>query len=482
MHSRVVPALVFALSLVAAPVWAQDPEQLRRELEQVKKQFETMKDGYQKAIDSLQKRIESLESRPAPAVPAPAVTTGDPRVGQAPPSAPPAAPPAREGPSLMELARPREPFELYRQRGPGQFLFDIGVVSDFVGDFTSSRVESTDTCTFPGGCNRFFPRAVEIGFYGQIDPYARGVVILEAGEEFSGGERSFTFELSEAYLTLLTLPFGTQAKGGKMLVRYGLLNEFHEHDFPQTDKPDVLTQFFGEEGLNESGLELSWVAPLPFYLQLLAGIFNGQNEVAFGSDSFRFPLVTARARTFFDLGPFGGLQLGGSLATGYTAEDLRSWVWGVDLKYKLTPDGWQWPLLTVAGEALFTDRNVLVAAVDPVIDPDTGEVLDPGSPAGQRVLKRHGFYAYAQVQPWKRWLGGVRFDWTQYPVAEGRQWGIEPYIAFAPSDFLRFRLGYKYTDRGSVRVALNPDGYPRYANEVFLQATFFLGAHPAHPF
>jgi hypothetical protein len=43
-------------------------------------------------------------------------------------------------------------------------------------------------------------------------------------------------------------------------------------------------------------------------------------------------------------------------------------------------------------------------------------------------------------------------------------------------------LGYKYTDRGSVRVALNPNGYPRIANEVFLQATFFLGAHQTHGF
>jgi hypothetical protein len=367
-------------------------------------------------------------------VAAPTPAPGGPAVSQAP-----AAPPAREGPSLMELARPREPFELYRQRGPGQLLFDIGVVGDFVGDFTSSKWR-TRTRAPSRAAATASSRARSRSLFGQIDPYARGVVILEAGEEFEGGDRSFNVQLAEAYLTLLTLPFGTQAKLGKMLTRFGLLNEVHEHDFPQTDRPDVLTQFFGEEGLNESGLELSWVAPLPFYLQFLAGVFNGQNEVAFGSDSFRFPLVTGRVRTFFDLGAFGGLQFGGSLATGYTAEDLRSWVWGVDLKYKLTPEGWRWPLLTVAGEALFTDRKVVVPGMDPVIDPDTGEVIDPGSPAGQRTLKRHGFYVYAEVQPWKRWLGGVRYDSTEYAVAEGNQWSIEPYIAFMPSEFLRFRL------------------------------------------
>jgi hypothetical protein len=383
---------------------------------------------------------------------------------------------------VLDLARPRQPFDLYRQRGAGQLLFDVGIVGDFIGDFTSNAVAESDTCTFPGGCNRFFPRSIELAFFGQIDPYARAVIVLAAGEENEGGEKSFSLELEEAYLTLLTLPFGTQAKLGKMLARFGALNQLHEHDFPQPDRPDVLTQFLGEEGLSESGVELSWVAPLPFYLEAVAGVFNGENEVAFGSDSFRLPLVTGRLRTFFDFEEFGALQLGGSVAVGYTAEDLHSWVWGVDVKYKLTPEGWQWPLLTVAGEALFTDRQLAVAAVAPVIDPDTGEIVDLGSPAGRQTLKRHGFYVYGQVQPWRRWLAGVRYDWTQYAVADGRQWGIEPYIAFMPSEFLRFRLAYKYTDRGAALVALDPAGYPRYASEVFLQATFFLGAHPAHPF
>jgi hypothetical protein len=481
-------ALAVFLALAPRAAMGQEVDSLRRDLDQMRKQFETMKDSYEKAIETLQKRIDSLERRPAPAgAPSPAAppATVTPPPAPAAPSAaqaPPGEAPARPFPTLAEIARPREPFALYERRGPGQFLFDIGVVGDFVGDFTSKAVESTDTCTFPGGCNRFFPRAIELGIFGQIDPYARGVVIFEAGEEVEDGSRSFGVELVEAYLQLLTLPFGTQLKVGKMLNRFGLLNEIHEHDFPQTDKPDVLTQFFGEEGLNETGVELTWVAPLPFYLELLAGIFNGQNEVAFGSDSFRFPLVTGRVRTFFDLGALGAIQVGASAAVGYTNDDLRSAIWGVDVKYKYTPEGWQWPLLTVAGEALFSRRNVIVPGMDAIIDPDTGEVIVPATSEGQQTQTRHGFYVYGQVQPWRRWLGGIRYDWTEYLSADGRQWAIEPYIAFMPSDFLRFRLAYKYTDRGDVRIALNPDGYPRSAHEVLVQATFFLGAHPTHGF
>jgi hypothetical protein len=37
------------------------------------------------------------------------------------------------------------------------------------------------------------------------------------------------------------------------------------------------------------------------------------------------------------------------------------------------------------------------------------------------VFNGAGWYAYAEVQPWRRWLGGVRYDWTQYPVDPGNE-------------------------------------------------------------
>jgi hypothetical protein len=49
-----------------------------------------------------------------------------------------------------------------------------------------------------------------------------------------------------------------------------------------------------------------------------------------------------------------------------------------------------------------------------------------------------------------------------------------------PSEFLRFRLGYKHTER-SHRLAADA-GSGRIVDELLLQATFLLGAHPAHPF
>src|SRR5437762_120377 len=108
-------------------------------------------------------------------------------------SAPPAAapfPPAPGAPSapLTDLARPRQPFSLYAQRGGGQLLFDIGVVGDFVGNITQANVEKARGGTFAGQENRFFPREVELSLFGQVDPYAYAEVRVEAGEGVRGAE------------------------------------------------------------------------------------------------------------------------------------------------------------------------------------------------------------------------------------------------------------------------------------------------------
>src|SRR5712664_2681884 len=82
-------ALVFVLLrvvLAPAAATAQDAAALRREIEQLQKQ-----------LQSVTERLQRLEAQP----------------------------PAAPGLSAIDLARPRQPFGLYQQRGAGQLLFDI---------------------------------------------------------------------------------------------------------------------------------------------------------------------------------------------------------------------------------------------------------------------------------------------------------------------------------------------------------------------
>src|SRR5437867_9325498 len=445
-------ALVFVLlcvGLAPAVATAQDAAALRREIEQLQKQ-----------LQSVTERLQRLEAQP----PAPA---------QVPPAAAP-APATAPGLSAIDLARPRPPFGLYQQRGAGQLLFDIGIGGDFVGNLTQKNVEKAQGGTFAGQENRFFPREVELSLFGQIDPYASAVVRIEAGEEARGADTGV--HLAEAYVTLLTPPFGTQARLGQVRNRFGYSNEVHEHDLPWVDRPNVMRNFFGGERLQEKGIEMTLVPDLPFYIEALASVFNGDNGTAFGRGTLQHPLATGRLRTFIELGDEHAIQLGMSVASGQTDDRNRSTILGWEWRYKYRPDGWLHPLITLTGEALYSLRKADVG-----VDVDGDGAIDQVS---KRERDHSGYYAGLEVQPFRRWAGGIRYDWSQYPTTPGWEWAIEPYVSCWPSEFLRFRLAYKYTDRSpQTRDAFNlTDSTARKVDEILFEASFILGAHPAHPF
>ena len=481
MRSLVGIGLLSAGVLMSAPAAAQDVEALRQELQQMRKQFETMKEGYEKAINQLSDRLKTIEARPpAPAATPAAATPGTPTTAPAVASRDQML--SQQQPGIMinptELARPREPFSLYERRGAGQMLFDMGVAGDFIGNLTQRNVDKANAGTFSGRENRFFPREIEISLFGQIDPYARAEVRFEAGEEEAG---AIAVHLAEANLTLMTLPFNTQLKMGQMRNRFGLLNQTHEHDRPFIDQPNVLTRFLGDEGLVERGAELTWVAPLPFFLEALVGVFNGDNETSFGYGKLSLPLVTGRLRTFFELGDSSAIQLGASAANGDTPERRRNTLLGFDAKYKYKPEGWQHPLLTLLGEMIYQNRRINVLGED-----TNGDGI-PDTPDQSRTRNRWGWYLGGEVQPvrtgpWSRWAAGFRYDWTQFPIQRGHEWAAGPYVTFMPSEFLRFRLGYKHTERDKRDGFTDNESSARKVDEILFQATFILGAHPAHPF
>jgi hypothetical protein len=451
----VISALLVAVT--AAPAGAQDAAAMRREIEQLRQQ-----------LQGLTERLQRLETQPAPQMAAP------PPAQPGPLAQSPANPQTQMSPpSATELLRPRQPFGLYQQRGSGQLLFDMGIAGDFVGSFTQHNVQKANGGTFTGRENRFFPREVELSLFGQIDPFARGEMRIESGEEAPGGAMNVT--LAEAFITLLTLPYGTQAKLGQMRNRFGWSNVIHEHDLPWIDRPDVYRVFLGEEGLKEKGVEGTWVPDfLPFYVQVLGGVFNGDNETAFGRGLLTHPLATGRVMTFFDLTDTQALQVGASVANGETAERLRSTLLGFDLKYKFRPEGWLHPLLTLGSEGIYSIRRT-ERGVD--VDGD-------GSPDlfQKQTRNSFGWYGWGELQPWRRWAFGVRYDSTQFPDAPGYQWAVEPYVTFYPSEFLRFRMAYKHTDRSHPFDVAGNGGSARLVDELLFQATFILGAHPAHAF
>ena len=173
--------------------------------------------------------------------------------------------------------------------------------------------------------------------------------MFEAGEEDRAGEISVN--LAEAYLELMTLPFSTQIKMGQMRNRFGLTNVLHEHDLPYIDRPDVLKQFFGPEGLVEKGFEATWVAPLPFFLEVLVGVFNGDNEDAFGRgkpDGIRWsPGGCGPSSSWATSAPSSSAPRS---PAARPPSGTNSQISASTPSTSTTPAGWQHPLLHLLGE------------------------------------------------------------------------------------------------------------------------------------
>ncbi|RPI04485.1 MAG: hypothetical protein EHM64_09840, partial [Ignavibacteriae bacterium] len=165
----------------------------------------------------------------------------------------------------------------------------------------------------------------ELSLYSVVDPYFDLFAVLDLAPESAG--------LAEAYFTTRKLPYGFQIKGGKFLSSFGRINEQHEHFWDFANRPLIATALFGEEGLNETGVQVRWVAPTSFFLMAGAEALNGLNDQSFGTMGFREPggsiavkpvqgpnLYTGIIRASFDIEEASFL-LGVSNALGTTRND-----------------------------------------------------------------------------------------------------------------------------------------------------------------
>jgi hypothetical protein len=86
----------------------------------------------------------------------------------------------------------------------------------------------------------------EVAFQAFVDPYAKANFFLSltpAG-----------IDVEEGYAQFVNLPYDLTAKAGKMKALFGKDNTWHTHVRPWVDQPLVIHNFFGDEGLNDSGI------------------------------------------------------------------------------------------------------------------------------------------------------------------------------------------------------------------------------------
>lgn len=74
-----------------------------------------------------------------------------------------------------------------------------------------------------------------------------------------GAEEEWEDEWEEAFLKVKDLPGGFEARGGRMLGRFGKQNAEHLHAWSFVDMPIVISRFLGEHGLWFDGGDVTWL-------------------------------------------------------------------------------------------------------------------------------------------------------------------------------------------------------------------------------
>lgn len=291
------------------------------------------------------------------------------------------------------------------------------------------------------------------------------------------------------------MPWGLKLRGGKFYSDFGYINAQHAHQWDFTDQPLIYNLTLGEHGLNEKGLQLSWLAPTPFYF--LAGIeaFQGENEKMFSYHGEK-PLPTHDGPRvsvgWVKLGPnlsgAHALQFGVFAATGKHQEehdgdengvadhwlDGDSSFWGGDVVYKYNaPRPYGQGDIVLQAEYFYRKKDLTLVAHD----------LAPGYVGKKRVDEQDGYYVQAIYGFLPRWRAGVRWEkvglTNESELPNGTRenfddsYRISAMVDFTPSEFSRIRLQTNY---GSYQTE---DGAED-VTEVFVQWMVSIGAHGAH--
>lgn len=325
------------------------------------------------------------------------------------------------------------------QAAPGAgkvFNPDIAVIGNFVSKM--------------GDLNEFDERPAaslaesELSFQAFVDPYAQAKFFVAIGPEGA--------EIEEGFINFIALPHDLTMKVGKLKANFGKVNLLHAHAKPWIDTPLVLNNFFGAEGLADSGLSVSRIFPnrLNVFVEATGEVYSGTSEGVFESQNRNDLFYLGHLKAYHDLSEQSNLEIGTSFARGTLAESGGSSEFGgLDVTYRYKP-------LQRGLYRSFISRTELIA--------------NRRSGSDDHAF---GFYTSADYQFAQRWYAGIRFDRADHaddPSLTDR--GASLSLTFWPSEFSQLRAQGR-----RIRYGNGPS-----VNELLMQVQFSIGAHGAHSF
>ncbi|HEU5284799.1 MAG TPA: hypothetical protein VFU53_13355, partial [Burkholderiales bacterium] len=383
-------------------------------LDEIRREIQQLKEIYETRIQALEKRLQEAEAAAAQAQTQAAAAQP---VEAAPPGA---AAPAAPLPGAKQVTD--------NAFNPAMSLILQGVYGDL-----DERPKDYAVTGFAGpgqispGTRGFSLGESELNLSANIDQLFYGNLLI-AFEEGSA-------EVEEAFFQTLALGHGLTVKGGRFFSGIGYQNALHPHAWDFFDSALVQRSFLGNN-YGDDGLQATWIAPLPVYLELgaevgagrsLPGTFEEDTELVEVDRDKNGPGAYALfARLGGDIGLSNSYRVGVSYLDSSTDDqrfaladfDTRTdfdntgvrsdyggdaRLYGVDLVWKWAPNGnpaqrnlklvAEWMQLEREGDLSFDADGVLGA---------------PQSDAFK--LRQWGWYVQGVYQFRPRWRVGLRYD------------------------------------------------------------------------
>lgn len=538
-------ALCFALFAVCTPLYAQ--EDVQAQLTQIQAGLRQLKTEYEGRIAALESQVQRLQQENAQLSNQTRYEAQRRNVAAKTPATTPqvvAQAPAGESSSSTR-------FETYpplpgRQKdNAAQQIRKTDSVEDAITNVAPPPVAAAPT-VFPnlGGKDRTIDLGAELFLDAkysaqsqnpQANPYAgtlpnggenlpRGFGIGETELVFKGavdnlfrGEARFVFEqegdstslkTEELYAETLGLPWGTKIKAGKYWSNVGYLNDKHPHEWDFVDMPLVYQQVFGGQ-LNETGAQLSWIAPSDNLLFKLGGEIaqgsNGYGETYNSNYNQNKPrLGSLYAKTGGDMGDSHSWQGGVSWVRSTTGSGSSAnpatytlsnndtltfnggnTVWIADFVYRWAPFGNPTSQnLKLQGEMFWNKQSGNMTST-------TGCGVDNAETCvgSNFAQNQQGFYTQGIYQFIPKWRVGYRYDrvfngTNSYGLPSATLAGSQVQSGWDPYRNT-LMLDWANSEYSLIRLQLAQDtsfGPGLTNNQIFLQYIMSLGAHGSHKY
>ena len=333
-------------------------------------------------------------------------------------------------------------------------------------------------------------REAEVTLSGTVDPHLDAWMTVA----FSNGET----EIEEAYFETRSLPSGWKVKAGKFLSDIGYHNKQHLHSWAFSDQTLVHQAFFGDHGLVDSGIQVTYLPDTPFYTLVGVELFQGEQDKLGAlvdhedlKEDAGPRLSTVFAKIAPELSADSELQLGVSLVqAGQHQEDHSEdldvellegdiLLWGLDVVYKkLSTGSYGEGGLTLQAEYFNIEKTLTI------------EVASDVDEVGEEVTgKQDALYLQAVYGIAPRWSVGARYEMVglvnELKEESTDKLGDSRRVSLAatwqPTEYSKVRLQLSRADISEFDEGVGQAKSETF-NQIYLQYNVSLGAHGAHQF